>query len=130
MATGTQIFVQRDGIVNHRHDGVKGLHDPATRHGTDLHSAHAASKPTNAKELNADQAAQYKAALGGKSFNHLWVAAKNARKEAAGEAWNYGKRERGEAAPDPLAEAKAAAVKLVEEQLTVAANLLGFIPEA
>lgn len=76
----TQVYVQMDGIVNHRHEGVKGWHDPATTHkDADLHKREKAARPTNLKDLNEDQARQYGEALGGKSFYGLWREAKDAR---------------------------------------------------
>lgn len=88
----TEIFVQRDGIVNHKHDGVKGWHNPATSHKEDLHSANDAARPTNLSTLNAGQKAQYKRALAGESFYGLYNVAVKARREEAGEAWAYGRR--------------------------------------
>ena len=90
----TQVFVQRDGIVNHRHEGVKGWHDPATKHAIlKLHEG--ADLPAVVKDLTADQKAQYKKALAGTSFNWMWIEAKEARRKAAleaGQGWNYGKK--------------------------------------
>lgn len=68
----TEVFVNVNGMVQHRHPGAKGWgkknwHDPAKAH-PELHRAEKAATPTNLKDLTEAQVAQYKAALAGESF--------------------------------------------------------------
>lgn len=110
----TQVFVQIDGIVNHKHEGVKGWHDPAAKHkdGT-LHSHQKVEKPTNLAELTEEQKQQYAEALAGKSLMAVWKAAKEARVAAGKVVRGPGKAKAAEAV-EALKEAQAIAAEAFE----------------
>jgi len=73
----TQVFVQIDGVVNHRHHGIKGGHDPATEHRlASLHDDQDADHPTNYAFLTTKERSQYRRTLAGESFYYIYDRAK------------------------------------------------------
>lgn len=86
---GTEVFVNVNGMVQHRHEGAKGWgkknwHDPAKSHEGDLHEEHDALHPTNLDLLTDDQQAQYFAALNGQSWMTSNLARSRTRRIEAG----------------------------------------------
>lgn len=86
---GTEVFVNVNGMVQHRHEGAKGWgkknwHDPAKKHEGALHEEADAGNPTNASLLTADQMVQYQAALSGQSWMTSNLAQSRTRRIEAG----------------------------------------------
>jgi hypothetical protein len=91
----TEVFVQMDGIVNHRHGGIKGWHNPATKHQRPLlHVTENAAVPTNLNNLTPSEQRQYSQALGGQSFYDRYYEALASRRAESGASWPYNRRRR------------------------------------
>jgi hypothetical protein len=89
----TEVYVQRDGIVNHRHRGRTDWHDPAAQHrDATLHSRERADAPENLSTLTSVQRVQYEQSLAGNSLYPRYFEALAARRKAAGSSWPYAKK--------------------------------------
>lgn len=83
-----EVRVMKNGVVVHRHEGAESWHDPSRKHGANPHYGVASDlhakvgkavllKAEGIEKLNAEQQAQYVAALAGKTF---WIYSKTAAK--------------------------------------------------
>lgn len=70
MAGKTEVYATIDGIVKHRHDGVKGWHSAHIKHADP--NAHATAAQADVSGLTPELQARYVEALAGKSFEYLW----------------------------------------------------------
>lgn len=67
----TEVYATVDGIIKHRHDGVKGWHSAHIKHADP--AFHATAAQADVSGLSPELQARHVEALAGKSFEYLWA---------------------------------------------------------